>query len=90
MSLLNEVKQDLRRNHNKTDEIINADIQTALEFIRTAGVRPDTSDKLVRQAVRFYLRYTNNFDGRGPEHKEAFNNLLATMTLSSKRRLDEE
>ena len=90
MTLLEEVKQDLRIRHNKVDECIQEDIQSALELIHTSGVRPDTSDKLVRRAVKFYLRYINDFDEKGTEYKKAFDNLLGTMMMSSKRQINEE
>lgn len=90
MSLLEEVKLDLRIKHTAIDSSIDEDIQTALELISTAGVRPDTTDSLVKRAVKFYLRYVNDYDSRGADYKVAFDDLLKTMTLSSKRRLNEE
>lgn len=90
MELIQEVKKDLRINHDKLDESISADIEFSIELIKTAGVRPDTSDPLVKRAIKNYLRFLHNFNGEADRYKAAFDELLKTMCLSCERRLDYE
>lgn len=88
MTLLEEVKLDLRKSNSKLDESIQEDIGFVLEFIRGVGVTPDVSDPLVKRAVKNYLRYLHDFNGEGDRWKAAFDELLKTMCLSSERRID--
>lgn len=88
MTLLEAVKKDLRRSNDKLDESIQEDIDYVLERIRSAGVRPDTSDPLVKRAVKHYMRFLHNFNGEADRYKAAFDELLKTMCLSSERRID--
>ena len=90
MELLEEVKLDLRKSNSKLDESIAADIDFVLELIRAAGIRPDTSDRLVRQAVKDYMRYRHNFNGEADRYEAAYKELIKTMSLSSERRIDYE
>lgn len=88
MTLLEEVKLDLRKSNNKLDESIQEDIDFVLEYLRSVGVAPDASDPLVKRAVKNYMRYLHDFNGEGDRWKAAFDELLKTMCLSSERRID--
>ena len=57
MSTLEKVKLFLRRSHNRLDEDIQADIDTALADLRMHGVtHKDESDPLIFNAVKLYCK----------------------------------
>lgn len=77
MTTLDKIKMSLRTSHNKLDEDIQADIDTALADLRMHGViHKDESDPLIFNAVKLYCKscYTDD-----PAKGAAFRDRYAAM-----------
>lgn len=85
--MLEAVKHDLRITHNNLDDTIKDDISASLAFIKNAGVIPDKDDPLILRCVKNYCRWQYDYDGEGERYEKAFNDLLATLTLSQEHKI---
>lgn len=63
MTTLEKIKLGIRRSHNKLDEDLQADIDTALADLRLVGiVHAGEEDPLIFNAVKLYCKSTNTDD----------------------------
>ena len=63
MTTLEKIKLAIRRSHNKLDEDLQADIDTALADLRVVGiVHAGEEDPLIFNAIKLYCRSTNTDD----------------------------
>lgn len=63
MTTLEQVKQAIRRSHNKLDEDLQADIDACMADLRVCGVvYADETDPLILNAIKLYCRSTNTDD----------------------------
>ncbi len=85
--LFDEVKISLRLTKDNLDTEIQEYIDSALAFIENAGVTPDTDKPLIKTAVKDYCRWKFDYDHKGDDYHNAFDDLLKTMTLSGEYKL---
>lgn len=63
MTTLEKIKQALRRSHDKLDEDLQADIDTAKADLRVVGiVYAGEEDPLIYNAIKLYCRSVNTDD----------------------------
>ena len=63
MTTLEKIKLGIRRSHNKLDEDLQADIDTALADLRLVGIIYATEeDPLIFNAVKLYCKSTTTDD----------------------------
>ena len=62
-TLLEKVKQAIRRSHSKLDDDLQSDIDACLADLEVCGVvHAEVSDPLIVNAVKLYCRSTNTDD----------------------------
>ncbi len=84
MTLLEEVRTNLRIHTTALDDDIRADIDAALIQLGISGVENRVeNDPLVAKAVKLYCRWQNDFLGKGEQYGAAFEALKIAMALSS-------
>lgn len=86
MKLLDAIKLDLGIKHGKKDRDVADTIKAACLDLNIAGVRPNKSDALVRQAVKLYCRAFYNYQGMSERWQEAYEALKRSLALSGSHR----
>ena len=92
--LLKAVKDSMRVTHTALDDDFSAKISSALDEMARVGIAvPETvdtsKDHLLVTGCELYVKWLDNYEGRGEEHRRAFRQLRDSMAMSSEYKADE-
>lgn len=93
-SLLKAVKDSMRITHNALDDDFNMKINSALKEMERVGIDIPASvdvskDFLIVTGCELYVKWLDNYEGRGEEYRRAFRQVRDSMALSSEYKADE-
>jgi len=82
------IKKDLRISHSLLDDDIQSWIDSALTELKRVGVLETVAvaandDPLILQAVKWFSRWMDNYEGKAQEYKNAFDEMKIALSLSS-------
>lgn len=78
------VKKALRRSSSDLDEEIKSDINACIADLKLAGVNYYAfPEALILQAIKLYCRWINDFNGKGPGYKLAYDELRTKLAIDS-------
>lgn len=90
-SLLAKIKNNMRIRHTALDTAITDDINAgALEleragvpaYIEVNGNKEIKNDELIQTAIRYFVMSVENYNDRGQQYQQSFENLRNAMSLS--------
>lgn len=84
MTLLEKIKQGIRRTHDKLDDDLQADIDACLADLKLHGIiYAEEDDPLIFNAIKLYCRSTNTDDpGKAAEWLQRYEALRASLQIA--------
>lgn len=84
--MLEKIKLSMRIFHNAIDASIQSDIAACMSDLQRVGVHADAAvdssqDALICKAAELYCKWQNDFNGKGEQHKQAYENLRDAISL---------
>ena len=79
--MLEEIKQSMRISHNALNNNILDDIEICKIDLSIAGVYCEDNDKLLQKACELYVKWQNNYLGKGEQFEKAYRSLKDAMAL---------
>lgn len=71
----------MRISHNKLDDSITDDIESCKTELQMAGVYCKDTDQLLQKACELYVKWQNDYGGKGEQFEKAYNKLKDAMAL---------
>ena len=84
--MLNKIKLSMRIFHIALDEYITSNIAACMLDMRRVGVHADVAkdsseDPLIIKAAELYCKWQNDFNAKGEQYKQAYENLRDSLSL---------
>lgn len=79
--MLNKIKKSMRISHDALNETILEDIEICKMDLSVAGVYCNDDDKLLQKACELYIKWQNNYLGKGEQFEKAYRSLKDAMAL---------
>lgn len=83
--LISKMKKHLRISHEKLDEDIKDDITACILDMQRVGIKYDSKDELINQAIKLYLRYKFNFDNQAERYLRDYKSLRISLSMNLTR-----
>ena len=84
--MLENIKLSMRIFHNAIDASIKSDIAACMKDLLRVGVHANiavdsSQDPLICKAAELYCKWQNDFNGKGEQHKKAYESLRDAISL---------
>lgn len=84
--MLEKIKLSMRIFHTMLDTDITSNIDACMLELKRVGVDPaiavsDSKDALIIKAAELYCKWQYDFNGKGDQFKQAFENLRDSLSL---------
>lgn len=79
--MLNAIKQSMRISHNALNNDIIDNIEMCKLDLSMAGVYCNEDDKLLQKACELYIKWQNDYQGKGEQFEKAYRSLKDAMAL---------
>lgn len=84
--MLNKIKLSMRIYHEMLDSDIQLNIDACMLELRRVGVNKavaiaTSGDALINKAAELYCKWQYDFNGKGDQYKQAFENLRDAISL---------
>jgi len=84
--MLEKIKLSMRIFHTMLDTDITSNIDACMLELKRVGVDPaiavsDSEDALIIKAAELYCKWQYDFNGKGDQFKQAFENLRDSLSL---------
>ena len=79
--MLDKIKKTMRISHDKLDDSIRDDIEICKKELEMAGVYAKDADQLLQKACELYVKWQNDYGGKGERYEKAYNKLKDAMAL---------
>ena len=84
--MLEKIKLSMRIFHNVTDSSISSDISACMLDLQRVGVSKSAAvesseDALINKAAELYCKWQNDYNGKGDQFKQAYENLRDALSL---------
>jgi len=84
--MLDKIKLSMRIFHTMLDTDITSNIDACMLELKRVGVDPaiavsDSEDALIIKAAELYCKWQYDFNGKGDQFKQAFENLRDSLSL---------
>lgn len=80
--LLDEVKLSLRVTTDAFDEEITSLVEAAKNDLYNAGIKPDATNPLIKQAIKTYCRINFGNYEKAEELRKAYNSLIIKLQVA--------
>ena len=93
--MLEEIKLSLRMFHNELDADVQSNIDACMFDMQRVGISAekavsDSKDPLIRTAAKMYCKWQYDFEGKGEQYHQAYENLRDALSLHSPFKAKEE
>ena len=87
--MLEKIKLSMRIFHNAIDSDIQSNIDACLLDLQRVGIHGSiavntSEDALIVKATELYCKWQNDFNAKGDQHRQAYENLRDAMSLCEK------
>lgn len=84
--MLNEIKLSLRMFHNELDADVQSNIDACMLDMQRVGVSTeravsDSKDALIRTAAKMYCKWQYDFEGKGEQYHQAYEELRDALSM---------